>query len=463
MRSSQVAGLVIGRRVLCRYVGTPTWHERLLLVKAGTSGTEWAIVTPDGDVYIEDFGDKDIFDGARLVPLAGGRPSGVVGKIHPFLSVPTAALRAKWNKEARAAIVAYDEELKKAAATKEKTDNDRKKGLTREKTVESILDAEEEEPTEPAKPDEHGRRPGKSYMRPAQLWAFSDTPEISVGDKVPDGCWISSSKTLGEFLFMDSKGNSGLCTDKQDEVEARRIDWIGRLRGWLKKDGDETPGRKRKDEEDEESDVRILPMRVGRDERRFRRLEDCEIMYDVQDFEDWPIPGARSLSRDIVGLSRNGHSWLAHHDNRVSRSKVPDNNRSIKEHAVLCRSLHYLTTHDQVQTPNLAGAEVINLRRSLIESAHRVRPEQPDWTGAEDYMGESMAADGALINPDRVNYVATRQGARAKIQEASRRAREEAAWNQRRGPLPSDEAEGAAAGEDATGAAKPKGGGKKKG
>ena len=147
----------------------------------------------------------------------------------------------------------------------------------------------------------------------------------------------------------------------------------------------------------------------------------------------------------------------------MSRSKVPDNNRSIKEHAVLCRSLHYLTTHDQVQTPNLAGAEVINLRRSLIESAHRVRPEQPDWTGAEDYMGESMAADGALINPDRVNYVATRQGARAKIQEASRRAREEAAWNQRRGPLPSDEAEGAAAGEDATGAAKPKGGGKKKG
>ncbi len=414
-------------------------------------------------MYIEDFSDKDIFDGARLVPLAGGRPSGCVGKIHPFLSVPTAALRAKWNREARAAIAVYDEELAKKIPAKEKADKNRKKGQTREKAAEPILDAEEEDPGDPDKPDEPGRRPGKSHMRPAQPWAFSDTPEISVGDKVPDGCWVSSSKTSGEYLFMDSKGNSGLCTDKQDQVEARRIDWIDRFRGRLKKDNDVTPGRKKKDEEEDEADVRILPMRVGRDERRFRRLEDCEIMYDVQDFEDWPIPGARSLSRDVVGLSRNGHSWLAHHDNWVSRSKVPDNNRSIKEHAVLCRSLHYLTTYDQVQTPNLAGAEVINLRRSLIEAAHRVRPEQPDWTGAEDYMGESMAADGALINPDRVNYVATRQGARAKIQEASRRAREESAWNQRRGPRPSEDAEGAADGDEATGAAKPKGGGKKKG
>ncbi len=104
--------------------------------RQGASGTEWAIATPDGDVYIEDFSDKDIFDGARLVPLAGGRPSGCVGKIHPFLSVPTAALRAKWNREARAAIAVYDEELAKKIAAKEKADKNRKKGQTREEAAE---------------------------------------------------------------------------------------------------------------------------------------------------------------------------------------------------------------------------------------------------------------------------------------------------------------------------------------
>ncbi len=87
-----------GRRILCRYDGDPKWHERLLLGQFDHDGYIWVIATPDGDVHAEDY-KNDVTD-VRVVPLAGGRPSGLIGPIYPFRSPPTAAERAAFNREA---------------------------------------------------------------------------------------------------------------------------------------------------------------------------------------------------------------------------------------------------------------------------------------------------------------------------------------------------------------------------
>ena len=55
MKPSQRAGLIVGRRILCLYVGEALWHERLLLAQADETGNCWAIVTPDGDICTEDY------------------------------------------------------------------------------------------------------------------------------------------------------------------------------------------------------------------------------------------------------------------------------------------------------------------------------------------------------------------------------------------------------------------------
>ena len=54
MKASQKAGMMQGRRILCRYRGEPLWYERLLLGRVGELSSVWAIATPDGDVYVED-------------------------------------------------------------------------------------------------------------------------------------------------------------------------------------------------------------------------------------------------------------------------------------------------------------------------------------------------------------------------------------------------------------------------
>ena len=84
-----------------------------------------------------------------------------------------------------------------------------------------------------------------------------------------------------------------------------------------------------------------------------------------------------------------------------------------------------MTTYDQLNMPNIAGAELLILRRQLIESAHEYNPDLPDYTAGDDFMGSHDNARGASIDPRRVAFVAAWQGARAKVPELSRKAKEE--------------------------------------
>ena len=72
-----------GRRILCRYVGDPMWHERVLVGQVGSDPGALCIVTLDKDVYVENYKGSDCAE-VRTVPAGGGRPSGLTGKIHPF-------------------------------------------------------------------------------------------------------------------------------------------------------------------------------------------------------------------------------------------------------------------------------------------------------------------------------------------------------------------------------------------
>ena len=96
--------MAAGRRVLCLYAGEALWHERALLAVADVLGYCWAIATPDGDIYVEDLRECE---SVRLVPSIGGRPQGLVGRLHVFSSVPTAATKAGWEREGARAVAQW--------------------------------------------------------------------------------------------------------------------------------------------------------------------------------------------------------------------------------------------------------------------------------------------------------------------------------------------------------------------
>ena len=435
MRNSQSSVMMSGRRILCHYVDEPMWRERLLLQRVGSDQGLWAICTPDGDVYVENYRDESMVESIRVVPTGGGRPSGCVGKIYPFRNVPSAADTARWKREGAAAAAAH------AAGPTAPT-------LPALGDGAALVDDEDDGASTPVAPV-RSRRPGKGLSRrpssvdadgldseadaalgptnfapPGNIYfAVTGTSSVIVGDKLPDNCEVRVGFEQNHF-YMDGLGEVGMCTAQSSNVREKRKFWRGKF---------SKVAEVLYDSEAEDDDVRILPVLLGRDKRRHRRLEECEMMYYEDDFWDWPLEGGRGLSNAAREMSRANLTWLTHHDNWRTRSGINANSRSVHEHCALCRILHWLTVYDQLNLVNSAGAECANMRRELIEHAHDRHPDAPDWSGADDFMGLPASSGGAIVNPARLNYVAGRQGARAKVMENVRKAREETASFLRRG------------------------------
>ena len=373
--------------------------------------------------------------------MMDGRPANTFGKIYPFREAPSAALKAKWNREAIAAIKDFEEEQEAIVPKPPAADPGPVDGKGAPGKGKGVKPPAGEPPG--GEPDDD--EPEERVEKPRRYWAITGTDEIKAGDSLPKDAVVGGGHR-GVFVFNGVRGDPGVCTNDKTRLKELQDLWSKAC-----KLGDTAAER-------DDLDVRVLPMQFGKDDRRHRWLDDCEVLCEEVPSDDWPIQGNRSIGRAVRELSRANLTWLTHHDNWRTRSGVPAASRSVHEHSVLCRALHHFTTYDQVALPNLAGAESLNLRRGLIEHAHSVHPEAPDWSGADDFVGMPSSSTGCIIDPARINYVAATQSAKAKIMESNRKAKEEQAHYLRRGRgAPGDGGDGEAADDKA-----PKGAEKKK-
>lgn len=103
--------------------------------------------------------------------------------------------------------------------------------------------------------------------------------------------------------------------------------------------------------------------------------------------------------RDVRQLRRQSMDFMMHHESWLKNSGVRSTDRSVYEHACICRVLHYMVSYDQLNVVSLASAEALNRRRALIEIAHQGRPEGPSYEGAEEILGVRESADGSVVDP----------------------------------------------------------------
>ena len=94
MNAQTLRALRLGRRILIRYRGKTTRHERTLL--AIVSDQEWFVVERGGRIWSEHM---DAADEVRLIPVSGERPTGVIGPIEIFDPAPTREQRQAWTEE----------------------------------------------------------------------------------------------------------------------------------------------------------------------------------------------------------------------------------------------------------------------------------------------------------------------------------------------------------------------------
>ncbi|CAE7272241.1 unnamed protein product [Symbiodinium sp. CCMP2592] len=139
--------------------------------------------------------------------------------------------------------------------------------------------------------------------------------------------------------------------------------------------------------EQEERDLRILPVLFDSAEERWRTLSEAVPLYEEVDFDDFPLQGPRTMHRDVRQLRRMGMDFVQHHESWIKTSGVRATDRSVHEHASICRVLNFMASYDQLNIVSLASAETLNRGRALIEVAHQGRPEAPSYESAEDIMG----------------------------------------------------------------------------
>lgn len=148
--------------------------------------------------------------------------------------------------------------------------------------------------------------------------------------------------------------------------------------------------------EQAERDLRVIPVQYDTAEERWRTLAEAIPELEEIEFDDFPLRGPCTMFRDARQLRRQGMDFLQHHEAWLQKSGVRSTDRSVHEHANLCRVLQYMASYDQLNIASLASAEALNRRRTLIEIAHQGRPEAPSYEGAEEILGVRQSADGSL-------------------------------------------------------------------
>ena len=177
--------------------------------------------------------------------------------------------------------------------------------------------------------------------------------------------------------------------------------------------------------EAEEQDVRILPVLFDTAEERWRTILEAVPDFLEVDFDDFPLQGPRTILHDARQLRRLGLDFVQHHEGWVKKSGVRHSDRSVHEHASICRALNYMMCYDQLNLGGLASAEALNRRRTLIEHAHQGRPDAPSYEGSEEFLGVRESSDGSLIDPALQAHAAKRQATKAEILKQTRLAAEE--------------------------------------
>ena len=395
--------------VLVRFKDDPVLLHHRLLLRQGP-GAKWVVATPDRDVWCVDlvvgelFSEIVSYDGARL-------PTGI-------------------------------------RSDKAYRDKDSEEGVFSPSDIQELVE-EADVIIEKLRPD--GRVPSKSSQPAGSPSKQAAAPAAVRGKQagVSLGGWRVLSPTLAHKFcstvdkslvtkeLVCENGIYGVFVGAVEEVGFARFvedDWESMRTSFLADIGastSPTPAAA-----GGERDVRVLDVIYDSADERWRTIEELVPEVHEEPFDDWPIEGPRTINYSLKQLRRQGESWLDAHERWVRRSGISSSDRAIHEHQALCRVLHLLCSYDQLNLPNLAGAEAANRRRALIEHAYASRPFAPDYSGSSDFLGNRDSQDGTLVDPALTQFVARRQGHRAEILKSIRLSKEEAVQQQGGGPGP---------------------------
>ena len=430
-----------GERILVQFPDDQDelWHERLLL--ACVVGPEWVVVTPDDDVQIQDLREVEV----RFLGPNRRLPRGVKGENAYMVYFPNQPNNYWLDTE----IADYMLEGQKLATLERES-----RGL-------------------PAELNPGRRATGKQGPQaaaggagPAAGDAVADPGTPAVGAPaavaVPPaaaaaapGVPAASGALAAVVPGTASRwvvAESGPDRPRGQEVVLNGFELINGRHG-IKMDGKD--GYFIFDLQDDDieifrgaeagGDARLMPVVFHGKVRRRRAWRDVVALLSAVPFEDWPVPGPRTVAWCARYLDRRGGGPLDHHQWWKANHALRADDWGVAEHETGLRAIELAGGYDGVDITNVASLEVMMRRVQLVEYAYSDRRGNGEKGSGKDNKNHNKGDDHRaglveeaavfsgihretgemMVAPELLEYVSREIEKDASIMKQIRKAREE--------------------------------------
>ena len=359
-----------GSYLLVKYdLPDTTWHSRLLL--AHLNAGEWIVLTPDGDIYSEEYSPSngDIASWRPYDPQVGA-PFGVaVGDIYDFHPRPDQATVARLLTEGQAH--AHLERMRL--------------GL-------------------PAP----GGQPGHQMAPAAPAAGSCGGAGPQVAALAGGGADVNAAPNpAGPAAALAAL--AGVSNAAGVAAQARDAPM------------------------DQGDDARTLSISRDGEGARFKEFRSAVQECKSVDFQDWPVSGPRTVKHVITQMINNGGSALGHHQQWRVACKMQPTDGPAQEHESWSRVLDAMLCYDQLDVTNLAAAELVVRSIQRLEEKHNHKMVSTDDAGESAlFMGAAAGARaGLVISPKLTEWIGAEMQKEALVAKERRKAREERALSRK--------------------------------
>lgn len=120
---------------------------------------------------------------------------------------------------------------------------------------------------------------------------------------------------------------------------------------------------------------------AGSGERQRSFKETVAELQQVE-FEDWPLEPRTALAY-LKAVAQVAESSFGQHLSWVQQSRIPENDRVVRENEVLSRAIDYAICYDHLNVANLASFELLIRRKQLLAEAYSYGGSTPSYAGAD--------------------------------------------------------------------------------
>ncbi|CAK0877963.1 unnamed protein product [Prorocentrum cordatum] len=350
-----------GSRVLVRYEGYPLWHERLLVARLAPS--RWVVATPSGDIYDEDFMESDGVQ--RLGPL-GGLGAGIAN-VEVFRFVNLTA------QEKRELLEGGEDYVR-----------DNEGDLDIDAESRQVLVAQHALPPRGGAGPGAAPAPGEAGV-PAAALPGAAAGVALVAAESRHGFTLGDAVDISPGQLLAS-GDRGVFT----------VPSAGPL--CVAVAGSLSPGAG-------EGDLRTLPVRFDRSNRRFREYGDAVVCLSETAQAGWSVAGPRTCKWFLQAIRDAGWAPTRRHFWWRNLLQVSPSDVGVEEHAYISKVLERACVFDLLDCSELETFEVLSRRYQLWEElcAPALRAAEAGEGAAlvcpalEEHVAGKLAQESAIL------------------------------------------------------------------